>query len=349
MANPNGRSASDRRRRLPGVGPDAGWRVTDGGGRLRETVAPVRRRIVDVLPLTPTLGAEIAGANLVDLTDQQFSEIFEAFTAHAVIFFRDQPALTVDQHARLAERFGPIHVHPFERLGSRPTVDRRPGLVPIRTTADSRVAAGNRWHSDVSCDEQPPQASILQLHQIPPVGGDTLFASMYAAYDTLSDRMKRLLDGLTARHSGEDSYRNLFKAAVDDPNATWPAADHPVVRRHVDSGRPALYVDREFTESLNDLPKEEGRALLEFLFAHSERVNFQCRFRWTENAIAIWDNRAVLHHAMWDYWPQERSGRRISVRGERPVPWRLDHDRVPGSRTGAGDGTGGVNTVRLTA
>ena len=297
---------------------------------------------MEVTPATPTLGAEVTGIDVLDLDEAGFAQLHQALVDHSVLILRDQPALTPDQHLAFAQRFGPVHVHPFHRLGARqPAVDDKAGLLPIRTTAESRVAPGNRWHSDVSCDDQPPQASILQLHHIPPVGGDTLFASMYAAYDALSDRMKRLLDGLTARHSGEESYRKLFRVGTVDPSATWPEVDHPVVRRHPDSGRPALYVNREFTESLNDLPKEEGRALLEFLFAHAERVDFQCRFRWTTNAIAIWDNRAVLHHAMWDYWPAERRGQRVSVTGERPEAWRLDHDRLPEAAT--------ANTVRLTA
>ncbi len=296
---------------------------------------------LEIRPLTPILGAEVVGADLGNLSDDQFAEIFEAFTAHSVIFLRDQPALTPEQHFAFAERFGEVHIHPFARLGDRPTGGERQGLLHIHTTSESRVAAGNRWHSDVSCDEEPPQASILQLHQIPPVGGDTLFASMYAAYDALSDRMKRMLDGLTARHSGEESYRKLFQAKTVDPTATWPEVDHPIVRRHVDSGRAALYIDREFTQSINDLPKQEAKSLLEFLFEHCERVNFQCRFRWSENAIAVWDNRAVMHHAMWDYWPHERKGHRISVKGEKPEMWRLDYDRAPTDLA--------ANTVRLTA
>ncbi len=295
---------------------------------------------IEVHPLTPTLGAEIRGADLLNLDDAGFAEIFDAFVAHSVIFFRDQPALTEQQHLDVASRFGDIHIHPFARLSDR-REDAFPGLLRFHTTAQSTVAAGNRWHSDVSCDDLPPQASILQLHEIPPVGGDTLFASLYAAYDTLSDRMKRLLDGLTAHHSGEESYRKLFKVATIDPSATWPEVDHPIVRRHPDSGRPALYVDREFTESINDLPKEEARALLDFLLDHTERVDFQCRFAWSRNAIAVWDNRCVLHHAMWDYWPNERKGHRVSVRGERPEMWRLDQAGVP-------EGNGG-STVRLTA
>ncbi len=296
---------------------------------------------IAVEPLTPTLGAEVSGADLLNMDDAQFAEIFDAFVSHSVIFLRDQPALTVEQHLDFARRFGPVHIHPFARIGDRTENDGARGLLRIRTTSETSVAAGNRWHSDVSCDTEPPQASILQLHTIPPVGGDTLFASLYAAYDTLSDRMKQLLDGLTARHSGEESYRKLFQANTVDPNATWPEADHPIVRRHTDSGKPALYVDREFTEAINDLPKEEGRALLEFLLEHTERANFQCRFRWSENAIAIWDNRCVLHHAMWDYWPNDRQGNRVSVQGEKPQPWRLGVDKLPDDPNG--------NTVRLTA
>lgn len=274
-----------------------------------------------IIPLTPTLGAEIVGADLVNLGDTQFQEIWQAFINHSVIFFRDQAAFTEAQQLGFAKRFGEIHVHP----AARGRAAEYPGLMNMHTKRDTEVAAGNRWHSDVSCDVEPPQASILQLHKIPTLGGDTLFASLYAAYEALSPAMKVYLDQLTARHSGEQPFRKLFKFKSD---ADWPENDHPIVRKHINSGRPALYVDREFTESINDLPKEEGKALLAFLFEHSERVAFQCRFRWTKNAIAIWDNRCVLHHAMWDYWPEERQGRRVSVTGEKPLMWDLRSDEV---------------------
>lgn len=295
-----------------------------------------------VTPLTPTLGAEVQGINVLDLDEAGFAELFAAFTRHSVIFLRDQPALDDEQQLAFAERFGEVHIHPFARYASdvADPLDRRRAIFSVHTTADNRVAAGNRWHSDVSCDDRPPQASILQLHQIPPSGGDTLFASLYAAYEALSPQMKRYLDGMTARHSGEESYRKLFRAESADPTMSWPEHDHPIVRYHPDSGRPALYVDREFTESINGVPKEEGRALLEFLLAHTERANFQCRFQWSENTIAIWDNRCVLHHAMWDYWPHERRGRRVSVRGEVPIAWDLDQHVLPADTES--------NVVRLT-
>ncbi len=291
---------------------------------------------ITIKPLTPAFGAEIQGVDLSRLTTVEFDDIFRTFTDRSVIFFRDQPELDVDQHMMLAQRFGEIHVHPSLRGRDLP----HPGVVRIRTNQDSRVAAGNRWHSDVSCDECPPQASILQLHRIPPIGGDTLFSSLAAAYDALSDRMKGMLDGLTARHSGEEPFRHLFRFTSSEPGGSWPEHDHPVVRKHVDAGRPVLYVDREFTTRINELPKEEGKALLEFLFDHTERVDFQCRFQWSPNALAIWDNRAVLHHALWDYWPLEREGRRISVVGEKPIAWRLGQDTVSAQSRG---------TVRLTA
>ncbi|MFT4595906.1 MAG: taurine dioxygenase [Paracrocinitomix sp.] len=295
---------------------------------------------LEVTPLTPILGAEVSGLNVLELDDEQFAELFDVFTRHSVIFLRDQPAMTEQEHYEFAGRFGQVHVHPFAREAGPDPDKPFPGLIRMRTTEDSRVAAGNRWHSDVSCDDRPPQASILQLHQVPAVGGDTLFASLYAAYDALSPQMKQYLDGMTAHHSGEESYRKLFQMKTA-PGSAWPEANHPIVRRHPDSGRPALFVDREFTESINNLPKEEGRALLDFLFAHTERANFQCRFRWTQNAIAIWDNRCALHHAMWDYWPAERSGHRVSVQGEVPLLWNLALDQAPSNHNDT--------TVRLTA
>lgn len=280
---------------------------------------------IEIKPLTPLLGAEVEGADLLLLTDAAFEEIFAAFTEHSVIFIRDQPALSPQQHMDFARRFGEIHVHP----AARGREAEYPGLMRMETNDATRVAAGNRWHSDVSCDEEPPQASILQLHTIPTLGGDTLFSSLYAAYDALSRRMKTMLDGLTAVHSGEEPFRHLFRFQASDPSAQWPENNHPVVRKHVDSGRPGLFVDREFTKQINDLPRQEGTALLSFLFDHTERPDFQCRFRWTENAIAIWDNRCVLHHAMWDYWPEQRRGHRVSVKGEQPVPWKLGTDSPP--------------------
>lgn len=291
---------------------------------------------LSVKPLTPRFGAVVEGADLLKLNDATFADLFDVFTQYGVIFIRDQPALTPEQHLTFANRFGEVHVHPAAR--GKPA--EFPGLMRMKTNSESQVAAGNRWHSDVSCDALPPQASILQLHKVPPIGGDTLFTSLYAAYDGLSDRMKDLLNGLTALHSGEEAFRHLFKFTNADADGRWPENHHPIVRRHKDSGRPALFVDREFTKKIDELPKEEGKALLTFLLDHTERVDFQCRFRWTKNAIAIWDNRCVLHHALWDYWPAEREGCRVSVVGEKPQIWKRHKDVMPEQDYG---------TVKLTA
>jgi taurine dioxygenase len=274
---------------------------------------------LDINPLTPFMGAEINGVDLRRSDQVLIGQIQKVLEQYSVVFFRDQPALSPAEHSALANAFGPIHVHPAAPRGSE-----FPGVLKIEARRDTKVAAGNRWHSDVSCEQEPPYVSILQLHEIPPVGGDTLFSSMYAAYEALSPRMKQMLDGMTARHSGEWSYRHLFKYQPHEPADGYPEAVHPVVIRPSGTDRPALYVNREFTVELEDLPQAEGQALLEFLFDHAERADFQCRFRWSSDAIAIWDNRSTQHFAMWDYWPHSRKGRRVSVRGPRPQMWNLE-------------------------
>ena len=291
---------------------------------------------IEVKPLTPAFGAEIEGVDLASSSAADFDEVLEIFSKYGVIFFRDQNKLSEEAHINLARRFGEIHIHPAARgKGEDPS-----GLLKMKTNKESKVAAGNRWHSDVSCDEFPPYASILQLHETPSSGGDTLFASLCAAYDALSSRMKTMLDGLSALHSGEEPFRHLFKFENHQEGQGWPENDHPLIREHLPSGRPALFVDREFTKKINELPKDEGKALLDFLFSHTERVDFQCRFQWTPNAIAIWDNRCVLHHALWDYWPEQRSGCRVTTVGEKPAAWRLsDHTGTQKERS----------SIRLTA
>ena len=273
---------------------------------------------LDITLLTPFIGAEINGVDLTHPNAELIGQIENVLQQYSVVFFRDQPTLSPAEHRNLADTFGPIHVHP-----AAPQSSDYPGVLKIEAGPDTKVAAGNRWHSDVSCESEPPYVSILQLHEIPPVGGDTLFASMYAAYEALSPRMKQMLDGMTARHSGERSYRHLFKYQPHEPAEGYPEADHPVVIRPSGSDRPALYVNREFTAEINDLPQIEGQTLLEFLFDHVERADFQCRFRWSPDAIAIWDNRSTQHFAMWDYWPHSRKGRRVSVRGPSPQMWCL--------------------------
>jgi taurine dioxygenase len=272
---------------------------------------------MEVIPLTPIIGAEIVDVDLAQPTRALIKEIENVLFDYSVVFFRDQPMLSPEQHIGLAKLFGPIHMHP-----GVPLDEQHSGYLGVYTDHNTKVAVGNRWHSDVTHEKEPPYISILQNHEIPPVGGDTLFSSMYAAYQAFSPRIKLLLDGLTARHSCERPYRKIFNIKEESLEAGYPEAIHPVVLRHHGSGKPALYVNREFTEDLIGLPLEEGKALLEFLFSHAERADFHCRFKWSKNAIAIWDNRSAQHFAIWDYWPNIRRGHRVAVRGDPPEMWK---------------------------
>ena len=160
--------------------------------------------------------------------------------------------------------------------------------------------------------------SILRLFTVPDPGGDTLFASMHAAYEALSDRMKTYLDGLVAVHDGGPNYRR--RAAIDGRNddRVFPRAEHPVIRTHPVTGKKAIFVNPVFTVAIKGLSEDEGDAILRFLYAHNQREQFQVRFKWRPHSIAFWDNRAVQHLAMWDYFPQVRSGERVTVKGDRP-------------------------------
>jgi taurine dioxygenase len=268
---------------------------------------------ITIEKLTPIIGAEIDGIDLSQpLGNRQIDELHRALAENLVIFFRDQQ-LSEDQHLAFGRLFGELHIHP-----AAPSVAGKPELMIIHADKDSPRANGEGWHSDVSCDTAPPMGSILYIRKCPPYGGDTLFASMYAAYDALSDRMKAYLDGLTAEHSG-DHYRGQYANYGIADKAEYPRAEHPVVRTHPVTGKKALYVNKGFTRRIIGIPLDESEGILNYLYEHMANPLFQCRFRWQENSIAFWDNRCVQHHAMWDYWPHTRSGNRVTVRGDRPV------------------------------
>ncbi len=269
---------------------------------------------IQVQPLTPTLGAEIHGIDLTQVLDnRQSQEVHNALLTHQVIFFRNQK-ISFEQHKAFGRLFGELEVHPYA-----PSQAGHPEVLPIHADANSKQIAGERWHSDVSCDPEPPMGSILHLHEVPPTGGDTLFASMYAAYDALSDKMKDYLEGLIAIHDGGPNYRRRAAIEGKDDQRTFPRAEHPVVRTHPQTGRKLLFVNPVFTTTVRDLPEAEGEAILKFLFDHCNQPQFQARFSWRENSVAFWDNRCVQHIAMWDYFPQTRSGNRVTVKGDKPV------------------------------
>jgi alpha-ketoglutarate-dependent taurine dioxygenase len=268
---------------------------------------------IQVDKLTPNVGAEIRGVDLSEPLDERtFKDIHDALIDNGVIFFRDQ-RLTPDRQKAFGRLFGELHLHP----AAPALLDGHPEILVIHADETSKHVAGEVWHSDVSCDLEPPMGSILYMHELPPVGGDTLFASMYAAYEALSAPMKRFLEPLTAMHEGEHVYRGRY--GIDDKGKAFPRAEHPVIRTHPVSGRRALFVNSGFTTRIVQLGRSESDALLQFLVRHVETPEFQCRFRWQVHSVAFWDNRCVQHHAMWDYYPQRRHGHRVTIRGDRPV------------------------------
>lgn len=268
---------------------------------------------IEVRRLTPVIGAEIEGVDLSKpISSEVFGELKQALADNLVIFFRDQP-MNAEQHKALGQLFGELHLHP-----AAPHVPGHPEVMIIAADADSTRANGEGWHTDVSCDAEPPMGSILQILECPPEGGDTVFANMYAAYEALSDRMKAHLDGLRAIHDGEHVYRGLYANLGVADRPSYPRSSHPVVRTHPWTGRKSLYVNQGFTTRIEGLPPEESAALLAYLYQHLQHPLFQCRYRWTPNSVAFWDNRCAQHHAIWDYWPHRRSGRRVTIKGEVP-------------------------------
>jgi len=261
------------------------------------------------------MGAEVRGLDLASgLTDAAYRAVRAALLEHQVLFFKEQSEIPAEVQVQIGKMFGEMHVHP-----AAPKMQGRPEVFEIHVTRDSKIANGEFWHSDVSCDETPPLGTMLQLHILPECGGDTLFASMYAAYEALSSPLKKMLAELSAEHASEHVYRGRYSdRGVDDSGKQYPKATHPIVRTHAETGRKALYVNRTFTTRIIGLERNESNALLEFLFDHCEQVDFQIRFRWEKHDLAFWDNRCAMHRAVWDYWPAERKGRRVTIKGDRP-------------------------------
>ncbi len=275
----------------------------------QSSVASTRLKIE---PVTPAIGAEISGVDLTrPLDDATLAELKDAWARHLVLFFRDQE-LTLEQHKALGRRFGELHIHP-----AAPKEAEHPEILVVHGDDKVEYVAGSLWHSDVSCDTEPPMASLLRIVQVPSSGGDTLFASMYAAYEGLSDRMQRFLAGLTAVHEGEQYYRGRYGGG-NLRDGHYPSAEHPVIRTHPVTGRPALYVNEGFTTRIKELPLAESDAVLAFLFRHCAQPEYHCRFQWRENSVAFWDNRCTQHLAIWDYYPETRHGYRVSIKGGAP-------------------------------
>lgn len=253
---------------------------------------------IDITPVTGALGAEIAGVDLSKpLSNEVFSDIYQAFLDHLVIFFRDQN-MTPEQHRDFAARFFKLEAHPFVQ-----SLDGIPEIIEIIKEPDEHKNWGGPWHSDVTFKEEPSIGAVLYARDVPGYGGDTLFANMYLAYETLSDGLKAMIEGVNAVHeSGEPSnYTNYYKSMRGKAEATAiESSVHPVVRTHPETGRKALFVNGGFTRRFENMTEEESRPLLEYLWTHASRPEFTCRQHWAQGSIAVWDNRVTMHHAVDD-------------------------------------------------
>jgi len=263
-------------------------------------------RALSVTRCSPHIGAEIGNIDLTrPLSELELAELKRAFTENLVLFFRDQK-ISFDDHVRLAEYFGTVGQHVGKQTHSGPSEDPRVRRFHFDENSDG--ISGNAWHSDQTCAPIPPLGSILYMHTIPPNGGgDTVFVSMYAAYDALSDRMKTYLEGLTALHDGV----LIFGDGT-------PRSEHPVIIRHPESGRKVLFVHGDAVRWLNGVPRREGAGIVRMLAEHCRSPEFAFRFRWEPHSIAFWDNRCCHHYAINDYFPAVRSGYRVQIEGHAP-------------------------------
>ena len=275
-------------------------------------------RTIRVRRIAGALGAEIEGADLAKpLNAEQLAEIRAAWLDHLVVFFRDQP-LTPAQFLTFARSLGTPIEYPFVR-----GIDGFPDIIEVTKLEHERINFGGIWHSDTAYLSAPPMASMLLAREVPPVGGDTLFANMYLAYEALSDGLKRLLADLRAVNSSARAdvtrtREDRVKAGGREVTRTEYVAEHPVVRTHPETGRKALYVNVAHTSRFVDMTEEESAPLLTYLYQHQVRPEHTCRFVWAPESLALWDNRCVQHNPINDYHGYRRLMHRITLAGDTP-------------------------------
>jgi taurine dioxygenase len=269
--------------------------------------------VMTIRPVGASVGAEIAGVDLArPLDGETLALIRRTLADRGVVFFRDQ-RLSPDQHIAFARQFGAINVNRFFAAA-----DGYPEIALVAKDKHQTRNIGGGWHTDHSYDLVPAMGSVLYAREVQPVGGDTLFASMYAAYDALSDGLKQALAGLRAVHSSRHVFGKVDQAMqgrFTNPQQATQDAVHPVVITHPDSRRKALYVNPGFTLRFDGWTDEESRPLLDFLYRHAARPEFTCRFAWELGSLAFWDNRATWHYALNDYQGERRLMHRITLEG----------------------------------
>jgi taurine dioxygenase len=269
--------------------------------------------------LAPALGAVVHNLDLAGpLPDRIIHAIRDGLDEHQVLFFRDQ-TLSPAQQRDFAARFGELHVHPVY-----PQHETVPEIM-ILEYDENLKGHQNNWHTDVTFIETPPFGSVLYADDVPPAGGDTIWASSYAAFEALSPAFQNFLSGLHAVHDFAKNFTpDRFRTygvgeKLDDTYNKHKPVLHPVVRTNPKTGRKGLFVNRSFTSHIAGLEKSESEAILEYLYRHLETPEFQLRWRWTKGAVAFWDNRFTQHYALSDYFPQHRRVRRATILGDKPV------------------------------
>ena len=270
--------------------------------------------------ISGALGAEVKGIDLKDSTSENWDKINRLMLEHKVLFFREQKISSQEQ-IDLAKKFGPLEMHAYVK-----GLPEYPEIIRIKKGANEKHQWGETWHTDVSYNPKPTKVIILRSRKIPPVGGDTMFSNMELAYETLDQNMKKRLEGKKAIHSslGAAAFVDKYEEMHGNGNIDEYSNVHPIVRAHPETGNKILFVNSMYTKKILDISDEESDEILNKLFLHQERLDFTCRFKWTENAVAIWDNRCTLHQGLTDFFPgrglgHERIMDRIAIQGDRPV------------------------------
>lgn len=275
----------------------------------------MRNHRLDVQPIAGAMGAEVLGVDLSEELDEPtFGEVHQALLDHGAIFFRDQD-ITPSQQMAFAKRWGSIHLHPH-----MPCLPNHPGIIEVVKKETDVHTFGGNWHTDQMFTPTPARVTMLYAKEVPQAGGDTAFANLYMAYDTLSDGMKAMIADLRTISLYDKKKKRAATMKPTAPEKDPEPAEHPLVRPHPETGRKALYISYEgITRHIADMTEEESRPILSYLMNHATRPEFTCRFRWRPGSMALWDNRRVLHLAINDYNGYRRVMHRITVEGERTL------------------------------
>ena len=269
--------------------------------------------------ISGALGAEIIGIDLKDTSKENWRKINSLMLEHKIVFFRNQE-ISSEDHINLAKHFGPLEKHIYVK-GRK----EYPEILRIIKSPEEKHQWGEGWHTDVSYNPKPTKVIILRSHKIPPVGGDTMFSNMELAYETLDEKIKKKIEGKKAIHSslGAAAFTKNYKEMKGNGNLEEYSNVHPMIRIHPETGNKILYVNSMYTKKILDIDEKESNEILNKIFKHQERLDFTCRVKWSENAVAIWDNRSLLHQGLTDFFPgrglgHERVMDRIAIEGDHP-------------------------------